>query len=149
MKQGREYEMKPILKVALASAAALFAAAGVASAQTNTLTTVKSRGMVNCGVGTGTPGFAFPDDKGNWTGLDVDFCRAVAAALFNDPKKVSFKPLTAKERFTALQSGEVDVLSRTTTWTMSRDSAMGLAFVGIMYVDGQGLMVPSKLGVKS
>ena len=105
--------------------------------------------MVNCGVGTGTPGFAFPDDKGNWSGLDVDFCRAVAAAVFNDPKKVSFKPLTAKERFTALQSGEVDVLSRTTTWTMSRDSAMGLSFVGIMYVDGQGLMVPKKLGVKS
>jgi general L-amino acid transport system substrate-binding protein len=105
--------------------------------------------MVNCGVGPGTPGFSFPDDKGNWTGLDVDFCRAVAAALFNDTTKVSYKPLTAKERFTALQSGEVDVLSRTTTWTMSRDSAMGLSFVGIMYVDGQGLMVPSKLGVKS
>src|SRR6476659_3667887 len=141
--------MNCILKVGLAAAAGLALAAGAASAQTSTLATVKARGMVNCGVGTGTPGFAFPDDKGNWSGLDVDYCRAVAAAIFNDPKKVSFKPLTAKERFTALQSGEVDVLSRTTTWTMSRDSAMGLSFVGIMYVDGQGLMVPKKLGVKS
>ena len=141
--------MKPILKAALAGAAGLLVTAGVASAQTDTLTTVKNRGMLNCGVGTGTPGFSNPDDKGNWTGLDVDFCRAVAAVVFNDPAKVSYKPLTAKERFTALQSGEVDVLSRTTTWTMSRDSAMGLSFVGIMYVDGQGLMVPKKLGVKS
>jgi general L-amino acid transport system substrate-binding protein len=141
--------MKSVLKVGLASAAALFCATTVASAQTSTLATVKARGMVNCGVGQGTPGFAFPDDKGNWSGLDVDFCRGVAAALFGDATKVSFKPLTAKERFTALQSGEVDVLSRTTTWTMSRDSAMGLSFVGIMYVDGQGLMVPTKLGVKS
>jgi general L-amino acid transport system substrate-binding protein len=133
----------------LGAALALLGAVGSADAQGNTMATIKSRGMVNCGVGPGSPGFSFPDDKGNWSGLDVDFCRGVAAALFNDPKKVSFKPLTAKERFTALQSGEVDILSRTTTWTMSRDSAMGLAFVGIMYVDGQGLMVPKKLGVKS
>src|SRR6185436_6214318 len=141
--------MKSVLKVGLVAAAGLALAAGVADAQTSTLATVKARGMLNCGVGQGTPGFAFPDDKGNWSGLDVDFCRGVAAAIFGDAKKVSFKPLTAKERFTALQSGEVDVLSRTTTWTMSRDSAMGLSFVGIMYVDGQGLMVPKKLGVKS
>jgi general L-amino acid transport system substrate-binding protein len=140
--------MKPILKVAFAAAAALSVSAGAASAQA-TLATIKSRGTINCGVGTGTPGFSAPDDKGNWTGLDVDFCRAVAAAVFGDASKVSFKPLTAKERFTALQSGEVDILSRTTTWTMSRDSGMGLSFVGIMYVDGQGLMVPKKLGVKS
>jgi general L-amino acid transport system substrate-binding protein len=141
--------MKQIAKGALAAAAILFGTTGVLPAQTSTLSTVKDRGMLNCGVGTGTPGFAFPDDKGNWSGLDVDYCRAVAAAIFNDPKKVSFKALTAKERFVALQSGEVDVLSRTTTWTMSRDSAMGLAFVGIMYVDGQGFMVPKKLGIKS
>jgi general L-amino acid transport system substrate-binding protein len=133
----------------LAVALAMVGATGAAVAQGNTLASVKSRGVVNCGVAPGAPGFAFPDDKGNWSGLDVDFCRAVAAAIFNDPSKVSFKPLTAKERFTALQSGEVDVLSRTTTWTMSRDSAMGLSFVGITYVDGQGLMVPKKLGVKS
>jgi len=141
--------MKSILKVALAGAAGLLATVGLASAQTDTLTTIKNRGMLNCGVGTGTPGFSNPDDKGNWTGLDVDFCRAVSAVIFNDPAKVSYKPLTAKERFTALQSGEVDVLSRTTTWTMSRDSAMGLSFVGVMYYDGQGLMVPKKLGIKS
>ena len=134
----------------LAAALVLASAIGAAEAQgANTLATVKSRGMLSCGVAPGVPGFAFPDDKGNWTGLDVDYCRAVAAAIFNDPKKVSFKPLTAKERFTALQSGEVDVLSRTTTWTMSRDSAMGLSFVGVMYYDGQGMMVPKKLGVKS
>ena len=142
--------MSRFVVTGLAAAAVLIGAISTADAQaTNTLATVKARGMLSCGVGTGTPGFAFPDDKGNWSGLDVDYCRAVAAAIFNDPKKVSFKPLTAKERFTALQSGEIDVLSRTTTWTMSRDSAMGLSFVGIMYVDGQGLMVPKKLGVKS
>jgi len=134
----------------LATALALAGAIGAAEAEgPSTLATVKSRGMINCGVAQGVPGFANPDDKGNWTGLDVDFCRAVAAAVFNDAKKVSYKPTTAKERFTALQSGEIDLLSRVTTWTMSRDSAMGLAFVGIMYVDGQGLMVPRKLGVKS
>ena len=90
-----------------------------------------------------------PDDKGNWTGIDVDYCRAVAAAVFGDAKKVKFVPLTAKERFTALQSGEVDVLSRNTTWTMSRDSSLGLTFIGVMYYDGQGFMVPKTLGVKS
>src|SRR4249920_3073519 len=121
----------------------------VAPATAQTLKAVKDRGSLICGVSQGLPGFSNPDDKGNWTGLDVDYCRAVAAAVFGDASKVSFKPLTAKERFTALQSGEVDILSRTTTWTMSRDSGMGLSFVGIMYVDGQGLMVPKKLGVKS
>jgi len=120
-----------------------------AAAQQKTLDTVKGRGNLICGVSTGVPGFSFPDDKGNWKGLDVDYCRAVAAAIFDDPSKVSFKPLTAKERFTALQSGEVDVLSRVTTWSMSRDTAMGLAFVGVTYYDGQGFMVPKKLGVKS
>ena len=140
--------MRKFLAIAAASAVALAGMAGAALAQ-KTLEAVKARGNLSCGVGTGTPGFAFPDDKGNWSGLDVDFCRAMAAAIFNDPKKVSFKPLTAKERFTALQSGEVDVLSRTTTWTMSRDSQMGLSFAGVMYYDGQGLMVPKKLGVKS
>ncbi len=141
--------MKRLLASGLAGVLMLAGAAGVASAQTKVLDTVKARGNLNCGVGTGTPGFAFPDDKGNWSGLDVDYCRAVAAAIFDDGQKVSFKPLTAKERFTALQSGEIDVLSRTTTWTMSRDSSMGLSFVGVMYYDGQGFMVPSKLGVKS
>jgi general L-amino acid transport system substrate-binding protein len=139
--------MKSLKTIGIAAAVAVAGMVGAASAQT--LDKVKQRGTVACGVGTGTPGFAFPDDKGNWTGLDVDFCRAMAAAIFDDGKKVSFKPLTAKERFTALQSGEVDLLSRTTTWTMQRDSALGLAFAGVMFYDGQGFMVPKKLGVKS
>ena len=141
--------MKKLIGAALAGALGVAGLAGGASAQQKTLDIVKARGSLTCGVGTGTPGFAFPDDKGNWSGLDVDYCRAMAAAIFNDAKKVNFKPTTAKERFTALQSGEIDVLSRTTTWTMSRDSAMGLAFTGVTYYDGQGLMVPKKLGVKS
>ncbi|HRD74550.1 MAG TPA: amino acid ABC transporter substrate-binding protein [Hyphomicrobiaceae bacterium] len=142
--------MKRSFKIGAVAAAAAIAFTGLASAQTKpTLEVVKARGAVACGVGPGTPGFSNPDDKGNWTGFDVDFCRAVAAAIFNDPKKVAFKPLTAKERFTALQSGEVDLLSRTTTWTAARDSAMNLAFVGVMYYDGQGFMVNKKLGVKS
>jgi general L-amino acid transport system substrate-binding protein len=95
------------------------------------------------------PGFASPDAKGNWTGMDVDFCRAVAAAIFNDPKKVRFTPTSAKVRFTVLQSGEVDLLSRNTTWTMSRDTQLGLEFVGVSYYDGQGFMVPKKLNVTS
>jgi general L-amino acid transport system substrate-binding protein len=141
--------MKRLLGLGLAGAVAVASLATNAVAQQKTLDTVKARGTLNCGVTPGTPGFSFPDDKGQWTGLDVDYCRAAAAAIFGDASKVSFKPLTAKERFTALQSGEIDVLSRVTTWTMSRDSAMGLAFTGIMYFDGQGLMVPAKLGVKS
>jgi general L-amino acid transport system substrate-binding protein len=120
-----------------------------AMAQQRVLDTVKSRGNLSCGVSTGVPGFSFPDDKGNWSGLDVEYCRAIAAAVLNDPSKVSFKPLTAKERFTALQSGEIDILSRNTTWSMSRDAAMGFVFAGIMYYDGQGMMVPKKLGVTS
>ena len=90
-----------------------------------------------------------PDSQNNWTGMDVDFCRAVASAIFNDPSKVKFTPLSAKERFTALQSGEVDVLSRNTTWTMSRDTSLGLKFAGVMYYDGQGFMVKKALGVNS
>ena len=97
--------------------------------------------MLACGVSQGLPGFSTPDDKGNWTGLDVDFCRAIAAAIFNDPSKVKFLPLSAKDRFTALQSGEFDVLSRNSTWTMSRDTSLGSNFVGVTYYDGQGFMV--------
>jgi general L-amino acid transport system substrate-binding protein len=130
---------------------ALMGAASIAAAQapSATLATVKSRSTINCGVSTGVAGFSSPDDKGNWTGLDVDFCRATAAAVFNDPSKVSFKPLTGKERFTALQSGEVDLLSRGTTWTMGRDSSLGLAFAGVTFYDGQGFLVKKSLGVKS
>lgn len=114
-----------------------------------TLERVKKNGFVRCGVNEGLLGFASPDSKGNWTGMDVDFCRAIAAAIFNDPKKVRFTPTSAKVRFTALQSGEVDLLSRNTTWTMSRDTQLGLEFVGVIYYDGQGFMVPKKLNVTS
>src|SRR5499425_2954295 len=109
-------------------------------AQAQTLATVKARGTLNCGSHQGLAGFGLPDAQGNWTGLDVDFCRAVAAAIFDDPKKVKFVPLTAKDRFTALQSGEVDLLARNTSWTSSRDTALGLNFTGVLYYDGQGFM---------
>src|SRR3979490_684345 len=105
--------------------------AGAGSAQT--LKGVKDGGSLICGVSQGLPGFSSPDDKGNWTGLDVDFCRAIAAAIFNDPNKVKFVPLSAKDRFTALQSGEIDVLSRNTTWTLSRDTSLGANFTGGTY----------------
>ncbi|MBY5766909.1 amino acid ABC transporter substrate-binding protein [Rhizobium leguminosarum] len=119
------------------------------SANATTLESVKQKGFVQCGVSQGSPGFSLPDAQNNWKGMDVDFCRAVAAAVFNDPKKVKFTPLSAKERFTALQSGEVDILSRTSTWTMSRDTSMGLLFAGVLYYDGQGFMVKKSLGIDS
>src|SRR5216683_1043014 len=133
------------LLVTLALAAGLSAQA--ASAQT--LKTIKDRGMLSCGVSQGLPGFSSPDDKGNWTGLDVDICRAVAAAIFNDATKVKFVPLSAKDRFTALQSGEIDVLSRNTTWTLSRDTSLGANFTGVTYYDGQGFLVKKSLKVNS
>ncbi|PRD45942.1 amino acid ABC transporter substrate-bindnig protein [Phyllobacterium phragmitis] len=122
--------------------AALAVTATAASA--GTLDDVKAKGFLQCGVNTGLPGFASPDDKGDWSGFDVDYCRAVAAAIFGDPTKVKFTPLTAKERFTALQSGEVDVLIRNTTWTISRDTSLGLDFAGVNYYDGQGFMINAK-----
>jgi general L-amino acid transport system substrate-binding protein len=133
----------------LAAAASLAIGTTGAFAQAKVLDTVKGRGTLNCGANVGLAGFGQPDDKGNWTGLDVEFCRALAAAVLGDAKKVSFKPLTAKERFTALQSGEVDVLARNTTWTLSRDSTLGLAFTGVNYYDGQGFMVKKSLKVSS
>ena len=129
---------------------ALAAGAGLASsARAATLDEVKSRGELRCGVNIGLAGFSAPDDKGEWRGLDVDFCRAVASAIFGDASKVKFVPLSAKERFTALQSGEIDLLSRNTTWTMSRDTEQGLNFVGITYYDGQGFLVKKALGLTS
>jgi general L-amino acid transport system substrate-binding protein len=119
------------------------------SLQAATLDDVKSKGYLQCGVSQGLSGFSNFDDKGNWTGIDVDYCRAIAAAIFGDPEKVKFTPLSAKERFTALSSGEIDVLSRNTTWTMTRDTQLGLNFAGVLYYDGQGMMVPSKLGATS
>lgn len=137
------------MKKSLISAAILSVAfAGNAMAE-GTLDAVKARGVLQCGVSTGLPGFSNPDDKGNWIGLDVDICRAVAAAVLGDATKVKYIPLTAKERFTALQSGEIDVLPRNTTWTQTRDTQLGLNFAGVNYYDGQGFMVSKNLGVKS
>jgi general L-amino acid transport system substrate-binding protein len=120
---------------------------GASSASGATLDDVKAKGFVQCGVSQGLPGFSNTDDAGNWTGIDVDVCRAVAAAVFGDASKVKYTPLSAKERFTALQSGEVDMLSRNTTWTMGRDTSLGLNFAGVNYYDGQGFMVRKSLGV--
>ena len=107
------------------------------------------RGFIQCGVNTGLAGFSQPDSNGEWRGIDVDLCRAVAAALFGEVKKLRFTPLTAQQRFTALQSGEVDLLSRNTTWTITRDTSLGINFVGVNYYDGQGFMVTKKRNVKS
>jgi len=128
-------------------ALAVILAAQSASAQT--LQTVKDRGILNCGANGTLAGFGLPDAQGNWTGLDVDVCRAIAAAIFNDASKVKFVPLSAKDRFTALQSGEVDLLVRNTTWTLSRDTSLGLNFTGVDYYDGQGFMVRKALKVNS
>jgi len=119
----------------------------VAPATAQTLKKVKDRGSLICGVSQGLPGFSTPDDKGNWTGLDVDYCRAIAAAIFNDPAKVKFSPLSTKDRFEALKSGEIDVLSRNSTWTLSRDALYN--FIGVNYYDGQGFMVRKALKVNS
>jgi general L-amino acid transport system substrate-binding protein len=124
-------------------------AVAATAASAGTLDDVKTKGFVQCGVSQGLIGFSNPDEQNNWTGMDVDFCRAVASAIFNDPQKVKFTPLSAKERFTALQSGEIDILSRNTTWTMSRDTSLGLKFAGVMYYDGQGFLVKKSLGVES
>jgi general L-amino acid transport system substrate-binding protein len=134
--------MKNKLITLILGTAAGVAIAGAASA--GTLDDVRQHGFVQCGVSQGLMGFSVPDAQNNWTGMDVDFCRAIAAAVLGDSTKVNFTPLSAKERFTALQSGEIDVLSRNTTWTMSRDTSLGLKFAGIMYYDGQGFIVNSK-----
>ncbi|MFG1371238.1 amino acid ABC transporter substrate-binding protein [Xanthobacter oligotrophicus] len=135
------------MKRILFAAVGLLSLAGAVNAAT--LDEVKARGSVNCGVSQGLPGFSSPNDKNEWGGLDVDFCRAIAAAIFNDPAKVKFSPLSAKDRFTALTSGAIDVLSRNTTWTMSRDTTLGFNFAGVIYYDGQGFLVRKALGLKS
>ncbi|MDP7629457.1 MAG: amino acid ABC transporter substrate-binding protein [SAR324 cluster bacterium] len=114
-----------------------------------TLQQIKAKGFVQCGVSQGLPGFSMPDEQGNWSGLDIDMCRALSAAIFGDPDKVKYTPLSAKERFVALTSGEIDVLSRNTTWTLTRDAKLGLTFAGINYYDGQGFMVRKDSGIKS
>ena len=136
-------------RVYVVAGVVLATALGVQAAAAQTLKTVKERGSLSCGVSQGLPGFSTPDDKGNWTGLDVDVCRAIAAAVLNDPTKVKFVPLSAKDRFTALQSGEIDVLSRNTTWTLSRDTSLGVNFTGVTYYDGQGFLIRKSLKVNS
>ncbi|SDN92272.1 amino acid ABC transporter substrate-binding protein, PAAT family [Halomonas shengliensis] len=120
-----------------------------AQASAATLDEVKERGELRCGVNVGLSGFSSPDENGTWQGLDVETCRGIAAAVLGDPEAVSFTPLTAKERFTALQSGEIDVLSRNTTWTATRDNSLGLNFTATTFYDGQGFMVAKDLGVES
>jgi general L-amino acid transport system substrate-binding protein len=136
-------------RVSLVFTLVLSVALSTQIARAQTLKTVTDRGMLSCGVSQGLPGFSSPDDKGNWTGIDVDVCRAIAAVIFNDPSKVKFVPLSAKDRFTALQSSEIDVLSRNTTWTLSRDTSLGANFTGVTYYDGQGFLVKKSLKVNS
>lgn len=142
--------MRLLLKsMMLAALSVNFAVSPAIAAKSPTLERVKKNGFLRCGVNEGLPGFANPDTKGNWAGFDVDFCRALAAVIFNDPAKVRFTPTSAKVRFTALQSGELDLLSRNTTWSMSRDVQLGFEFIGVTYYDGQGFLVPKALKVTS
>lgn len=134
-------------KVVVAAAALTIPALPAAAA--GTLDQVKQKGFIQCGVSQGVIGFSAPNDKGEWTGFDVDYCRALASAIFGDPTKVKFTPLSTKDRFTALQSGEVDILSRNTTWTLDRDTKLGLNFVGTSYYDGQGFMVKKSMKINS
>ncbi|RDL44868.1 amino acid ABC transporter substrate-binding protein [Marinomonas piezotolerans] len=133
-------------KILSTAAIAATISTGAAAA---TLDDVKAKGFIQCGVSTGVPGFSNADNKGTWSGIDVDACRAVSAAIFGDADKVKYTPLSAKERFTALQSGEIDILSRNTTWTYTRDTSLGLDFTTTNFYDGQGFMVRKDLGVES
>jgi general L-amino acid transport system substrate-binding protein len=133
----------------LAAVAALAAGLSQPALAGKTLDAVKARGEVICGVNTSAPGFSSADSQGRWQGLDVDVCRAVAAAVLGSADKVKFVPLNSQQRFAALQSGEIDILSRNTTWTLTRDASLGIVFAGINYYDGQGFMVPKKLKIDS
>ncbi|QDX32079.1 amino acid ABC transporter substrate-binding protein [Dickeya poaceiphila] len=140
--------MKKVIMSTLVASASLFAFINQAHAGA-TLDAIQKKGFVQCGISDGLPGFSYADANGKYSGIDVDICRGVAAAIFGDANKVKFTPLTAKERFTALQSGEVDLLSRNTTWTSSRDGSMGLLFTGVTYYDGIGFLAHNKAGLKS
>jgi general L-amino acid transport system substrate-binding protein len=137
------------LKNAAVVAAVLGTLAAVPAHAGKTLDGIKARGQVVCGVNTGLAGFGAADSNGKWTGLDIDICRAIAAATLGDPEKVKYVPLNAQQRFTALQSGEIDVLSRNTTFTLTRDASLGLHSTVTTYYDGQGFMVPVKSKIKS
>lgn len=141
--------MKSLYSGLIASAALALTALPALAQGKSTLENVKSKGELSCGVNVGLAGFSSKDDKGEWSGLDADYCRAIAAAVLGDGKKVKFVATTAKERFTALTSGEIDVLSRNTTWTMSRDTSQGMAFAGVNYYDGQGFIVKKSANIKS
>ena len=141
--------MQSPMKLSISAALAAAALAAAPAFAGKTLDAIKSRGQLVCGVNTGLAGFSAADSQGKWTGLDVDVCRAIAAAILNDGEKVKYVPLTAQQRFTALQSGEIDILSRNTTWTLTRDASLGLHFIGTTYYDGQGFMVPVKTKLKS
>ena len=136
-------------KIALAAAAAATTLISLPAHAGKDLDAIKARGTLNCGVNTGLAGFSQADSQGRWSGLDVDVCRAVAAAILSDPNKVRYVPLNAAQRFTALQSGEIDVLSRNSTWTLTRDASLGIVFTGVNFYDGQGFMVPKSLNIKS
>lgn len=140
---------KTALKLIALAAGSAAALASLPAHAGKDLDAIKQRGELICGVNTGLAGFSAADSQGRWTGLDVDTCRAVAAAILGDANKVRFSPLTAQQRFTALQSGEIDLLARNTTWTLTRDASLGLSFTGVNFYDGQAFMVPTKLNVKS
>ncbi|MFZ4650636.1 MAG: amino acid ABC transporter substrate-binding protein [Rubrivivax sp.] len=136
------------VKILCAAAAAMFTAAMPAHAG-KTLDAIKARGQLVCGVNPSLPGFSAADSQGNWAGLDVDVCKAIAATVLSDASKIKWTPLNASQRFAVLQSGEIDVLSRNTTWTLTRDASLGLHFTGVTYYDGQGFMVPKKSKITS
>src|SRR5436305_13753624 len=141
--------MRLITKGILAASAVMLLALPAAAQTPSTLEVVKKRGQVVCGVNVGLGGFSLPDSQGKWKGLDVDMCGAIAAAVLGDATKTKFVPLSAQQRFLALQSGEIDVLVRNSTITLERDAGLGLQYAGVNFYDGQGFMVPKKLGVKT
>jgi general L-amino acid transport system substrate-binding protein len=141
--------LKTFSRLALGAVVAVGALATAPAHAGKSIDTIKQRGQLVCGVNTGLAGFSAADSQGRWSGMDVDYCRALAAAILGDANKVRYTPLTAQQRFTALQSGEIDVLSRNTTWTLTRDASLGMHFVGVNFYDGQGFMVPKSLNVNS
>jgi general L-amino acid transport system substrate-binding protein len=140
--------VKHVSRLALGAVVAASALVSAPAFAGKTLDTIKQRGQLVCGVNTGLAGFSAADSAGKWTGLDVDVCKAIAAAILGDGEKVKWVPLNAQQRFTALQSGEIDILSRNTTWTLTRDASLGMHFAGVTYYDGQGFMVPLKGKIK-
>lgn len=140
--------LRPAAAVRVAAAAALAVVFAAEASAGPVLDAVRKRGQLLCGVSTGVAGFSAPDSKGRWHGLDVDVCRAVAAAVLRDPEKVRFVPLNAQQRFVGLQGGQVDLLSRNTSWTLSRDASLGFHFTTVTYFDGQGFLVPRRFKVQ-